>query len=232
MRFYPARQQGFRRNFNDALNHACPIPEAQGSTQDKLSILRGQLVLASIAGYASRSISSYAVGNDGQLDGTLVLQRLQVAEDELNKAAKAAENGNHLLPLYRADLIAVAGSASEAVMRPSDRVAKATSLSTSISSDSILQAKSKLLNMLVNEIYVEALQESCTRLNNMLGDYGPKVGVNGSKVITFNLKPQSEAEIIKAKTYTDERFTDRCTKLKMLVSNTNNGDKYCEVKLP
>jgi hypothetical protein len=40
---------------NEALNRACPVPKNPGTIQDKLRILRGQLVLASIAGYAAGS---------------------------------------------------------------------------------------------------------------------------------------------------------------------------------
>lgn len=209
---------------NEALNSVCPVPVDPGSIQDRLRMLRGQLVLASIAGYASRSISSYAAGDDIQSDGMLVLQRLKVAGDELAKAAAATEEENHLFPLYRADLVVAAGSAAEAALRPSIRAAKATLTSTLVSSDTTLRAKTMLLNLLKNELYSEALQESCQRLNKTLGAVD---AANGAVV----LATLPDEKLKRARKFTDDRLTDRCNGLKALVGKSADGD-YCKAQWP
>lgn len=200
---------------NEALNRTCPVPRDPGADQDKMRILRAQLILASIAGYATRSISSYAVGDEVKSDGMLVLERLKDAGTELAGAKAAVEKGNHLFPLYRADLIIAAGSAAEAALRPTFRAAKAalTSLPAGLSSDAMLRAKAMLLNLLKDELYLEALKESCDRLN---------------KVVV--LPSLSEENYKKAGAFTDERLKNRCDGLTKLVRLDAQSEEYCKVQ--
>jgi hypothetical protein len=198
---------------NEALNRTCPVPRDPGADQDKMRILRAQLILASIAGYASRSISSYAVGDEVKSDGTLVLERLKDAGGELAGAKAAVESGNHLFPLYRADLIVAAGSAAEAALRPTLRAAKAavTSLPAGLSSDAMLRAKAMLLNLLKDELYLEALKESCDRLNKVV------------------VPPLSEENYKKAGAFTDQRLKNRCDGLEKLARGEVKSE-YCKVQ--
>ena len=149
----------------------------------------------------------------------LVLQRLSDAGDELAKAKAAVEKGNHLFPLYRADLIVAAGSAAEAALRPTLRAAKAavTSIPAGLSSDAMLRAKSMLLNLLKDELYLQALNDSCARLNGVLGLGGGPVS---------SLPPD---KYNKAGKFTDERLTDRCKGL-IALSGAPAAVTYCKAQ--
>jgi len=149
------------------LEQACPIQGITATDQQKLQLrmMRAQIILAAIAGYASTSISSYSSSEDIKTDSLLVLDRLKDAQAKLAQAKNAAAAGNNIFPLYRADLIIAAGGAADAALRPTTRAAKATLFAPSLSSDTVKRSKQLLLNILKDELYLAAIESACKQLD-------------------------------------------------------------------
>jgi hypothetical protein len=186
------------------LEQACPIAQhGTGQNQLELRVIRGEIILAAIAGYASTSISSYSSANDMKADSVLVLERLQIAQTQLAEFGQAVRDNNNLLGFYRADLIIAAGGAADAALRPTLRVIKTTAFSPSFSLDTVKRSKQLLLNILKDELYLGAIESACRGLN------------------TANLAPQWK--------FATQRYAKRCAPLATAAGE--KSDSLC-VELP
>lgn len=212
-----AKQVGLEEQIEATLDSYCLVPGSPGKEKRKLQMLRAQLVLASIAGYATRSILSYSAGHEAQSDGMLVLQRLVTAGDALSRALQAAKDGNHLYPMYHADLIIAAGLAAEAAVQPTARAARGAvfSFSAPISADALIRARAMLINLLENELYAKALRDSCDQLNAEF-----KITAYTDK----DLPSLPDDTYKKAGKFTDKRLEERCAGLRK-VADAGDGMK-------
>lgn len=147
------------------LEKTCPLPDVPIQQKVHLRIIRGEIILAAIAGYANTSISSYSSASDLKPDSVLVLEKLKIAQSKLNEFKEAVTNDNNLFDLYRADLIIAAGGAADAALRPTLRTVKTTLFSPSLSLDRVKRSKQLLLNMLKDELYLRAIENACRRLD-------------------------------------------------------------------
>ncbi|MBQ5949551.1 hypothetical protein [Massilia sp. ST3] len=147
------------------LEKTCPLPDVPIQQKVQLRIIRGEIILAAIAGYANTSISSYSSASDLKADSVLVLEKLKIAHTELNEFKEAVSKNNNMFDLYRADLIIAAGGAADAALRPTLRTVKTTVFSPSLSLDRVKRSKQLLLNLLKDELYLTAIENACRRLD-------------------------------------------------------------------
>jgi hypothetical protein len=229
--YEPEGDDGLDDKIKNALNKVCPIPSTTNfQVENKLRALRGELMLAAVAGYAIRSVSSYSTGDDRQTDAALVLLRLNAASKDLSGAVQAAAAipSNHLFPLYRTDAIIAIANAAEAALRPTLREVKSLAMSlTSFSLDKVKRAKTLFLNAIENELYREAIGDSCYQLNFNLGATETKSTDPQKPASTWALTSVSDGAFNAARKYTGERLVNRCEKLAALA---NNSSLKCEVE--
>jgi hypothetical protein len=160
-------QSSLDASINAQLDEACPLPDSGASKTEKLQLrlIRGQIILAAIAGYADTSIASYSSAPDIKSDSALVVEKLKIAKEKLVEFGIAVKADNNLFEFYRADLIIAAGGAADAALRPTLRTVKATVSVPSLSLDTVKRSKQLLLNILRDELYLEAIKKSCNLLD-------------------------------------------------------------------
>src|ERR1043166_6950353 len=192
------------------LQALCPIDE----NIDEMRAIRAQLILSAVAGYGARSVNSYSAATDVRDDASRTLQRVQDAGQKLKNIA--GPGCDAAFPLNRADVLVAIANAAEAAVRPT--LHAIPSLATALPLDRVRKARTILVNLLEDQVYLEAIADTCKRANAELS-VSPAVANGSCKAV------EDRDKLKKVQRSIDARLDLRCKELSQLAGT--NGSHQC-----